>query len=373
MKTVGILTHWSIPNFGAFLQAYALRNVVEGMFPGCDVKQIAYMNKIHSGMYYSLCVPGMFRLWPINPNFYKDVFCRLLHRREIYELRHFIDYYDGMIPHTMHFNEKNIKSAEFDCLILGSDILWDYSIPFFGHDRHVFGHDIKSKSSFSYAASFGMVKRGDTYPDYVVEGIRRLDAISVRDDNSRQIVNDITGKNATVVLDPTFLWDFKNDVNIKEPDIQKYIVVYGNVTNQSDIYDIIQIKEKHKIPVVNLGSKKDKAEWADISICENEITPFEWCGYIKNAELIITSTFHGLVFGLIYEKRIAFIATDFMRSKATSMIESVGLKEILLDEPSIRKQLDYEWNYDVINNRIEDLRIVSIDYIRSSMGIRKHE
>ena len=159
MKNVGILTHWDIPNYGAFLQAYALQQVLQNMTPDdCNVVQIAYANPVHTKNYYSFELHELFRYWAINRRFYRDVYRRLRNRQDIMMRRKFLEYYDSMIPHSQVFRGKELEDFHFDEVVLGSDILWDYSIRVFGNDKYVFGNDLNADRMTSYAASFGTVK-----------------------------------------------------------------------------------------------------------------------------------------------------------------------------------------------------------------------
>ena len=110
-RTVGILTHWSIPNFGSFLQAYALQNVIKSMWPDYDVRQIAYMNKIHAKMYYGLELHEVYNHWFLNPGFYKDCYQRNRRKHQIIQLRKFKNYYLQDIEHTDILDAKKINAG----------------------------------------------------------------------------------------------------------------------------------------------------------------------------------------------------------------------------------------------------------------------
>jgi hypothetical protein len=93
----------------------------------------------------------------------------------------------------------------------------------------LFGNRINAESIISYAPSFGTVKDCDEVPDYVKEGLSSLSNISVRDKNSAELVKKIVNREATIVADPTFVWNFNNDPIIpprREED--DYILVYGS-------------------------------------------------------------------------------------------------------------------------------------------------
>ena len=366
-KTIGILTHWIIPNYGAFMQAYALRNVLENLYPDYEVFQIAYMNNTHSKMYYGFEMHELYKMWPLNLSFYKDVFRRLKRRTEILAIRKFKSYYFDLIPHSDEYNKKSLRKIFFDNLVLGSDILWDYSIDFFDKDRYVFGIGINSDNKISYAASFGSVKSESKHPQYVIEGMKSLNAISVRDIKSYNIVMDITARKPEIHADPTLLWDFKNDEMVIDPAVEEpYIAVYGGDYTEEQIKVVKEYCRKQKYKIIHLESSGDKCSWCDARVEENKMTPFVWCGYIKNAKAIVTSAFHGLMFGLIYEKRILFSSTDFMISKAEWIINYLGLR-VLIDDKSFRQQIKYDWNYKDINTKIDVLKSNSLSYLKKNI------
>lgn len=367
-RTVGILTHWSIPNFGSFLQAYALRNVIESIWSDYDVRQIAYMNKVHAKMYYGLELHEIYKYWIINPRFYKDCYQRYKRRKQIIELRKFKNCYLQEIKHTDILDEKNLMRESFDNVVLGSDILWDYSIDFYNHDKFVFGNNLNCENIISYAASFGTVKEKSNYPDYVKQGMQRLNAVSVRDINSKIIAEHLVNKNVEMVLDPTLLWDFNNDQKVKEPSFEfKYIAVYGSFFSDEQIQDIKKYATKNKYKIVYLDSVGDCCDWCDVFIDATNMTPFEWCGYIKASEVFMTCTFHGLMFGLIFNKQIIFNATQFMRDKASDFIEYLGLGEVFLEDKTVDEQLKYNWNYKVINEKIAMKQKKSLKFLEENI------
>ena len=73
MHQSSILTFWNVPNYGAFLQAYALQKYIESIDKEYKVRQIAYLNETHYGAYYSI-VDKSFKYWIVNPKFYKELF-----------------------------------------------------------------------------------------------------------------------------------------------------------------------------------------------------------------------------------------------------------------------------------------------------------
>lgn len=369
-KNIGIITFWDCPNFGSFLQAYALQKIVSEMYPEYDVKQIAYSNKKHMDVYYSIIRPSMFKNWPFNLSFYIDVIQRIINRKQIFNFRKFKDNYKKFIAHTKEYTAKTLLNEEFETVILGSDIIWDYSIPFFDNDKFLFGNDINCNNLISYAASFGTVKRSSKHPEYVINAFKKINAVSVRDYNSRLIAEDISEKKAEIVLDPTLIWNFNNDVNIKVPELEyKYAAVYGSFFTDDEIHGLKEYCKKHNLKIVFLDTGLDKCDWCDIFIDASTITPFEWCGYIKSSEILMTSTFHGFLFGLIFEKKIIFNATDFMQAKLSDFLNDLDLYNNLVKEKSFEFQIKYEWDYSRINKILEQKKKISLDFLRKNVII----
>ena len=192
MRTIGIYTFWNVPNYGTFMQAYALQKWLQFLYPRDDIRQIAYLDPVHYRMYYSL-VNTCFRYHLINPHFYKDVLRRWKQREGIAKLKKFLQYYEKYIPHFAVTDDAELKKLHFDCVVLGSDIIWDFTIPCFHQDPQLFGLGFQADQVISYAPSFGTVKMGMRIPDYVRNGLVKMNHVSVRDSNSEQLVNHIVG------------------------------------------------------------------------------------------------------------------------------------------------------------------------------------
>lgn len=369
-RTIGIITFWDCPNFGSFLQAYALQKMIEKMCPNDIVRQMAYSNNRHMDVYYSIARPSMFRHWFIRPQFYLDTLNRLKIRKEIINLRKFKNHYDSYIPHTEKYTADDLKEIYFDTIILGSDIIWDYSIHFFDNDPFLFGYGMKCRSLISYAASFGTVKLGDKHPDYVVASVSKMHGISVRDEKSARIVKEIADREADVVLDPTLLWDFDNDGNIIVPQVNfKYVAVYGSYFTNDQIEWVKEYCKKNDLKIIYLDSGLDKCSWCDVFLEASELSPLEWCGYIKNARMLMTCTFHGFMFGLIFKKKMVFHATDFMKAKLTDFLLSLELYDVLVDQ-SFRNQIRYHWDYDKIYGVLDKKKEESLAFLEKYIGKR---
>lgn len=261
---------------------------IQKAYPEYDVKQINYLCQKHYKQYYSK--------YPIDPiwkkNFYKSLGKYLNPFSDYHKRRKNFPKDYNSIPHTEQFTASQLSLYEMDCLVLGSDIIWDYSFAFFDNDPYLFGNGLKAKKKVAYACSFGTVSNHDKHPEYVIDGIKGLDYISVRDENSADIVEEITGIRPPVVLDPTWLWDFSDDNNIIKPKFDNYIIVYGVLFTKEFINQTIEYSHEKGYKLICLACNDDKYDWCDVLIQQSELSVFEWLGLFKYAEKVVTSTYH---------------------------------------------------------------------------------
>ena len=358
---VGILTFWNVPNYGTFAQAYALQKAIAAIDEQRDVRQIAYLNKKHYNSYYAKRPP----VGGFGRSFYRKL-PSYLNKNSPYNLRkkNFLDAYK-VIPHTENLSSNDLSNTEFNTVILGSDIVWDYSFDLFDHDSYLFGNNIKATNISAYAASFGTIKRNSKYPQYVIDGIKKMKKISVRDENSADIVEEITGERPTIVLDPTWLWNFNEDKAIPEIDYKDYMIVYGQDFSKRAIDQIIEYAQSHDLKLICLDCNNDNYEWCEILLKQYQLSPLEWIALFKNATTIATTTYHGLTFSLIFKKRFAFFKTNFIMDKAGSFLRELGLYDLFNKEGvTIEEMLGYEWNYEKINSVINMKRKESYDFLK---------
>lgn len=364
MRKIGIFTFWDVPNYGTFMQAYALQQIIAKNYPEDKVVQISYLDWHHYNAYYSIVNTNHF-LFLINPRFYCDLYHRCQRRANIESLKAFLSYYDS-IPHTVNFKREKLQKASFDIVVLGSDIIWDYRQKIFGNDRFLFGNDFHAGRVIAYAPSFGTVKSSDEPPSYVVKGLNGLAAISVRDENSAKLVRQYTGKEVPIVLDPTLLMD-ADDENFVKPNIKNYIIVYGSSFSSELIHGARKYANQHHLKLVCLDSLDDTFDWCDLNISQEKLSPFAWCGYFKYAEAVFTCTYHGLMFGLIFKKRLIFHPTPFILDKASSLINYLGLREVLVEEKSFEGKMDWPWDYKEIDRRLLLMKEKSLMYLKESL------
>ena len=357
---IGILTFWNVPNYGTYAQAYALQRVIQSLDDKKDVRQIAHLDQKHYNLYYDKRL--YYRSLPFwRRSYWKSFFMK----DEINENKKnlFLDAY-STIPHTEIITKKNVEEYRFNKIFLGSAIIWDYTIAVFNQDSMFFGEGLNALDINSYAASFGTVKKDLIIPKYVRNNIKRMKNISVRDENSADIVELITGKRPLVVLDPAWIWDFNNDRNIITPKEDKYILIYGQDFSKGFIDNLIKYAKEKRLKLIGLDCNEDDYSWCDKMIKQENLDPLSWIGYFKGASAVATSTFHGLTFSLIFNKKIAFCKTEFIIAKIGHLLKQLGIYNLFEDKEDVYTMFDYNWDYKFINEYISKSKGKSIEFLR---------
>lgn len=332
MKKIGILTFWGVPNYGAWTQAYALNNTVRKLTGDeCDVRHINYLHPTHFQAYY----------------------------KDNEKLRNNYTYSYDKIAHTEKLSSEQLEREEFDIIITGSDAIWEFSIKGFGNDIHLIGNHLNAKKLVAYAPSFGTMTQDMDFEIWMKEGLEKYNHLSVRDGNSADIVKKLVGIEPQIVLDPALLWDFKSDRRVVEPFIASYILVYGINWTEEFIRSAQQFAREKKCKLVSVGYTN---KWCDLNFRMTELRCLEWIGMFKNAECVITSTFHGLMLSLAFEKQVKFYVCEYVQNRAQTL-----LKILDIDMYSVRDLFARELDYTQINKSLEELRKDSMHYLEKAL------
>lgn len=361
MKRIGILTFWGVPNYGAFAQAYALNKVISDLMPEDDVEHIAYLHPRHYALYFLKRQPRItsFRSL-ISLGFYKECFGYAINKK--IEYPSFQKDWDSIVNRRFDSSEE-LETFDYDIIVTGSDAIWEFSVPEFGNDIHLIGNNLRAGKLISYAASFGDMNVGDSFEEFVVEGLKHYDLIAVRDETSREIIKNLTDiQDITLVLDPTLLHDFKNDTEIPKSMYKRYVLVYGNDFSGEIISDVKEHAKRNGFTIIGAGIAP---EWCDIRL--TDISPKEWIGLFRDAEYVVTCTFHGLMFSINYEKKVVFNQIEYVKNRSTYLLESLGIYDLYRNGADVKEILGNTWDYNMINSRLDEMRKISFEFLKRGL------
>lgn len=326
---VDVFTFQNAINLGAYLQAYALKKVVGQM--GADV-----------------FFPYKFSIWGQK----YDILAKKMPKLKFNIIR-----YKKFIKAQKVFNTSGLNS-DCDLLIVGSDSIWDISEKTSGYIPEMFGINVKSKKKIAYAASFGTLTDETVVPDVALCSLENFDGLSVRDLNSKYLLEKYHIP-CNIVLDPTLLCDFDDiaeEVNIKE----KFIMIYGSFPKEL-IAELNKLKLRLGLKLISVGTYND---WCDESI---PVSPGEFIGYIKKAEYVITSMYHGSIFAMKNHKQFISYFTRKRLTKSETTFTTLKMENRLIDNSfcgSIEDLLCKKIDYSIFEKSLEKEREKSLKYLR---------
>lgn len=329
------ITLTETPNYGAVLQAYALKEYVSSL--GHEYTLLNYENEAQR-LKFSFWGKTEFMDWKYC--LYKKIQYPInVHRiKKIVTFQH---EHGNLSPIVRRKDLPQIKK-QYDAFFCGSDQVWNN--PEVNHyDDTFFLRFAEGKNTIAYAASFGKTEDMLTERDRRLyrDNIGRIRHISVRENSGVGLVKTYGQKDATWVCDPVFLLnkDEWNKVAVA-PKKNGYILVYliGNAVNQECNRKIMKearaLGKRMNLPLVKisrgLSSMLSEGSFAFPT------TP-EWLGLIANAELFITNSFHGVSFAAIYNKNFFCFVDGAENNKMNTRIYSI-LKKLALEDRLVSVQ-----------------------------------
>lgn len=362
MMRIGIITFHRVINYGGVLQAYALQKVLQKLCPSAEVEIVDYIN-IHFKRQYAPISMAMFR----HP---RSLFMKLslanykrIRNKKFYE---FVGKY--MTLGRKGINKDKLKSEckKYDKLVTGSDQVWNLECT--GNDFTYFLEIDCSAQKYSYAASFALETLDPSYVARIKRCLKNFRNISVREDAGRKIVEDLLGIQVDIMPDPTLLLEVE-EWKLLEKKLDGLPEKYNLIIQMGGDIDRLQghmKKISQNLPVVyiNLSQRPVKGM---INICT--ASPEEWLYIINHAENIVTNSFHGCVFSILFRKVFYYELTKDKNSNSRiiTLAKTLGLEECnvdLLYKNQIKPSIDYE----IVELKIQELRQKAKKYLLEIIG-----
>ncbi len=348
-----IVTVYNSENCGSFLQAYALKVALERC--GCEA---AFYKRDTQGTSHAF--------WP----HVKLALKRLLHgqKKAVKFTMEPWRAFDRAVKKLPVYNEKSAFYKEAGTVVLGSDTIWNFMDSYFANKSDVFlGTVFGGKRILTYAASAANTDQA-TF-DKVVKyrgGMGHIARLLVRDEHTRDLVEAQTGQKAELVCDPTFLID-RNDYLKLIPNTTtdfRYILLYYFGEIEASLQAGIQeYAAAHGLKIVSL--LKDRA-WCDYSIPAD---PMSMLQYFNSASAVVTNTFHGCAFSMIFER--PFAAHDVGKIKVRDLLTSLGEENRLFTDSQGMKQALATVCEVVISGRLDAYRSASMEILQDSVRMEQ--
>lgn len=357
---IGIVTYWSSSdNYGQQLQCFALQKYLIGL--GHDAYLIKYMPTSHIPLWRRIARSVKYRLLVSSEQKEKDRNTKLISEKNklLNCRRGFKEFRDKYIKSTeiVYRNIKELRNnpPAADIYICGSDQVWNNSLS----DPETAGWFLDfgkpTVKRVSYAASIGRdidsseINRFTKY-------LKNFNAISVREQKAYALCHKLGFDKSIIAIDPTLLLNSSAydsiEIDSDGTDVagKPYVFIYTlNIRTAEEIYwdDFQKIIAKDGLQIRSVSSSGYLPARELLPGVQNEqATIPEWLSLIKHSEYVITTSFHGVVFCLLYHKPFYAVLLQNEYSKGndriTSLLESLHLANLIVSNSESLKQINFE-------------------------------
>ena len=356
---IGILTYHRSHNYGALLQAIALRKVLEDM--GHQVTYIDYWPAYHRHMYALFSFSWMMSRMGIKGKIRylkSSINNRVFHKTRKVKFDKFIS--EFIVPYLSSVNEP------YDVIVHGSDQIWRKQPEINNFNPVYFGkHQIKAKWKISYAASMGILPQNDADKAAIKHYLSNLDCISVRESDLHKFVMDLGYPKVSLNLDPTFLLTkefWVEHFGLTKNNIPPYALYY----KIQDSFDEAELRQYVKSRGFQLKIIHNRARSKESEENITTASPLQFMQLIYGANIVFTSSFHGLAFSLIFHKPF-YASFTKNEGRAKSLLHQCKLDDHLLVPKSAIPSTD-SIDYSSVDFVLDKLRRESIADLKDTIS-----
>lgn len=337
-KKVGILTYHNPDNYGAVLQTMALVEMLKRLDVCPSV--IDYTTNAHLSAYkyfqFNGTLKSILNIILGLPNYFK------LKRRH----QKFADFRGSHFPLTRRYVDKVDFLGDLpklDAIITGSDQVfqvWEnkelsvYYLPFYG--THI--------KKIAYAPSFGRSEFNSSIDSKIAKALSDFDNLSCREEKGAQHIQELTGKECALTVDPVLLMgkEFWSNVCFSPDEFkEEYILIYDLLGGPYLVNLANQLNKDKKYKIVCITTKKflkrpyhvDKMIW--------DASPLDFVGWFKNASYVVTDSFHGSAFATIFSKPlVSLIINERASDRLETLLSYMDAGEKLLNRKKLSEGIN---------------------------------
>ena len=375
MKKIGIITFQNAHNYGAVLQLYALKTYLERQ--GYSVDVINYINqqiksqyplfpKVPFQTYRKKVILESILKIPIN--IVKNLYALPQH---IIKYKKFNRFIHKIVKTPKMYHTKDIeKSNKYDAYICGSDQIWNPSLTNGLDPIYFCGFGTKA-IKISYAASMGLKKLPALEEVKFQRLITNFDYLGVRESSLKDYISNFTNQEVTENVDPTLLLDQEDYLSlIKDNVYGKYIFVYSLVDDDKLFACAEKLSKDKNLPIIELRYKKIYKHRKYNQVADSG--PEDFLCLIKNAEYVVTNSFHGTVFSIIFEKKFYAVYNEWGTSRLKTILEKVGLLDRYINDYDEIAQLK-DIDFSKVKKEVKKLRKESCEFLKSALNGAAYE
>jgi len=372
---IGIITFHESNNCGSMLQSYALQKTLDRM--GYNNEIINFSNKEQQHMYALFRKPRSLKDIALNivtVLFYPRFQCHYENYKSF--LRDWL-----VLGKTRYTTTQQLKdnTGDYDAYITGSDQVWNTTCP--DGDEAYYLNFVSDKLKIAYAPSFGAtcLLEEEKEPEKYIKYLKDFDYISIREDNGAKWIYEMTGQRVPVLLDPTMLIGRNEyakmadrETGIKEKYIFYYAFRYSEEVNQV----VRAISKQLHMPVYIIDAKSWIKKGARFGFrLTKKSGPLVFLKMIAEAQLVLTTSFHGTVFSIVNHKKFWFIDSSMHNAnddRAITILKMFGLEErMVTGDELLKKDVMSKVMYTYADQQLKVMQNKSLEFLKEALGQNK--
>lgn len=348
-KIVGLLSMQRAKNYGSFLQAYALKQLLLK-----NGAQDVYFIDIEDGV----------QLSGYEENQYIKKFIRIMKYvingqlgQKRRDLKFLGQLYENFENNFKLLQLDRTSPHNYDLAVIGSDEVFHCcQQSSWGFSLQLYGKIPNAEEVVSYAGSFSHTSLQDLrhlkIDDAIRDTMKTMKAISVRDEHSAKIVENLLGIKPEIHLDPVLIYGYQQEIasqgskDLSEP----YLLVYsyqGRISDKQEVNNIVLFARKNRLKLISILSRYD---WCDEAVIPQ--TPLDVLSWFSGAKYVVTDTFHGTIFSVITKRPFCTLIRESNREKISYLLRGLNLfsrgsSDI---EFALKKSIDYQTVDSILNS-----------------------
>lgn len=365
MKT-GIITFHASHNYGSMLQAYALQQTILSLGHECEI--INFRTQQQKRFYRPFYRKSLLRS-KVKALLYPRLAINDRRKWRLFE-RFLNDKYHLSAKEYSTFDQLREVKLDYDAIICGSDQIWNTLC--FDHNPAFFLGFTDNAKKTAYAPSMGPMPESAVdhrFDPEIRDALQSFSHISVRESATADRIEAITGKRPPVVLDPTLLLstaDWDAIVPTKHPHPRDYIFFYSPSYDDSALEATIKLAEQWGVDIIVSQSNINKYRCRNKRIkFKTAIGPVEFLSLIRNARLVMGTSFHAVVFSILFAR--PFYAVGGMRdSRISTLLSATGLQQFS-EQPEALNESKATAAIAAGRERLAPLRQASLHFLRTAL------
>lgn len=354
---IGILTYHRAENYGALLQAYATKTYLESL--GHKVSFVDYWPKYHSDYFKVFSVKDFMRS-PLKSKIIK-LNRLLLMGHTLYKkkrtMQEFMFDQLGLQKRPQYEDRNCVAEENYNVVVYGSDQIWrKQNMGGVGFDDWYFGSDnVRADKKIVYAGSMGKIDTDSQDDIYVKKQMSNFDEIAVRESDLQDYLAKLD-VSSVLVIDPVFLLSKQewNKLVVPQHHKGKYILFYNLLNTQEGVLFARQLSRQHGLPIYEITKKT--SVFGGKSHLINNASIGEFLGLLKDAEYVVSNSFHGVAFSIIYEKQFYAVGMGAKANRVVSLLENIGIDERYIQFPQEKMpatKIDYDKASPKLHSMVE--------------------